>query len=63
MTVAELIERLSSFDQSLPVVITDGYECRVYPFTHKATIQVFEDLDGTRSCDIGIGGCDIEETI
>lgn len=58
MTVAELIAILSTFDQQLPVVITDGYEGRTYPFLHKAEIQVFEDIDGTRYCDIGIGGCD-----
>lgn len=58
MTVAELIAILSTFDQQLPVIITDGYEGRVYSFLHKADVHVFEDIDGTRSCDIGIGGCD-----
>lgn len=59
MKIKELIEKLKQFDPELEVVITDGYECRVY-HTKKIEIQVFE-FNGKRDLDIGIGGCQMND--
>jgi hypothetical protein len=55
MTIRELIEDLSKFNQDLPITITDGCEGITYKPVIP-TIVEFEEDDGTISLDIGIGG-------
>ena len=59
MTVAEWIEKLKEFPQSLEVRITDGYKHHFYEGDFD--FQLFEDLDGSKFVDIGIGGFEEEE--
>jgi hypothetical protein len=57
MTVKELIEELSKFDQNLEVTITDGHRCHAYK-TDKIELKTFEARNWPKSVDIGIGGND-----
>ena len=59
MTVAEWIEKLKEFPQSLEVKITDGYRCNFY--RGDFVFQLFEDVDGSTFVDIGIGGFEGDE--
>ena len=59
MTVAEWIEKLKEFPQSLEVRITDGYKHHFYEGDFD--FQLFEDLDGSKFVDIGIGGFEEEQ--
>lgn len=56
MTVAELIEKLQKYPQELEVTITDGYKTNFYRGLF--CIDIFEDVDGRKMVDIGIGGFD-----
>lgn len=49
MTVGEMIEKLSKFDKSLEVTITDGYGAIVYDGD-------FCIVEFNNSVDIGVGG-------
>ena len=61
MKVSELIELLQrrSNNQDLEVKIVDGYRGVVY--SGNFAVEQFEDVDGTITLDIGIGGCDETE--
>jgi hypothetical protein len=59
MTVAEFIEKLKQFPQSLEVKITDGHKYHFYEGDF--VFQLFEDVDGSTFVDIGIGGFDEDE--
>ena len=59
MTVAEWIEKLKEFPQSLEVKITDGFKYHFYEGNFE--FQLFEDVDGSTFVDIGIGGYEEEE--
>ena len=53
MTVAELIAKLQEFPQDMEVEITDGFKWHTYKGDFP--IQIFEDVDGTKVVDIGVG--------
>lgn len=55
MKVKELIAQLKKFNPELEVTITDGYEHATYSTNH-VEVAEFEDIDGSISLDIGIGG-------
>ena len=59
MTVAELIAKLQEFPQDMEVEITDGFKWHIYKGDFP--IQIFEDVDGTKVVDIGVGGFNCEE--
>jgi hypothetical protein len=59
INVAEWIEKLKEFSQSLEVRITDGYRYNFYQGDFE--FQLFEDVDGSTFVDIGIGGYDEDE--
>jgi hypothetical protein len=54
MTVAEMVEAFLKLPQDLEVKITDGYHYHFYEGDFE--IVVFEDLDGSKFIDIGVGG-------
>lgn len=53
-TVKNLIEQLQQFPEYYEVTITDGYECERYRGAYH--VAVYEDENGEKSVDIGIGG-------
>lgn len=55
MKVNEFIEKLKQFDPELEVTITDGLEGKGY-HTKGCYISLFEDSNGVKTVDIGIGG-------
>lgn len=55
MTVQELINALKKFNPDTEVLITDGEMVNCYRGDYY--IGEFEDIDGKRYVDIGIGGC------
>lgn len=59
MKVGELISILQKFDENLSVTITDGYAGNIYRGSW--SIEEFEEDDGTKSVDIGIGGTLIDD--
>lgn len=58
MNVKQLIQKLQSLPQDLEVTITDGYQYHHYEGDY--TVEVFEDVDGIKCVDIGIGDCYVE---
>lgn len=58
MNVKQLIQKLQSLPQDLEVTITDGYQYHHYEGDF--TVEVFEDVDGKKYVDIGIGDCYVE---
>lgn len=58
MNVKQLIQKLQSLPQDLEVTITDGYQFNTYQGEY--TVEVFEDVDGKKYVDIGIGDCYVE---
>lgn len=54
MKVGELISILQKFDENLSITIADGYVGNVY--RGNWSIEEFEEDDGTKTIDIGIGG-------
>ena len=54
MTVGELISILEKLDENLSITITDGFEGKIYHGNWP--IIEFEEDDGTKTVDIGIGG-------
>jgi len=58
MTVRDLISILDNFPDEWEVTITDGYQCKTSSPSKRAILP-FEDLDGTQTVDIGIGGLEI----
>lgn len=59
MKVSKMIEILQDFPQDLDVMISDGYDLKFY--SGEYDIQLWEDLDGARCVDIGIGGLRIDD--
>lgn len=59
MTVADLIQKLQQQPQDLEVKITDGFRYLFYEGDFE--VKLFEDVDGTQSVEIGIGGFDVIE--
>lgn len=57
MTVAELVEAFLKLPQNLEVKITDGWDHRFYEGEFE--VVVFEDLDGSKFVDIGVGGHEV----
>jgi hypothetical protein len=58
MKVSKMIEILQSFPPDLEVMVTDGFNLQFYAGDYE--IQLFEELDGTKIVDIGVGGCRVE---
>jgi hypothetical protein len=56
MTVAEMVKAFLKLPQNLEVKITDGYH-----YEGDFEIVVFEDLDGSKFVDIGVGGCAVND--
>ena len=59
MKVGELISILQKLDENLSVTITDGFEGKIY--RGRWCIIEFEEDDGTKVVDIGIGGTLIDD--
>lgn len=59
MTVAEWIEKLKGFPLDQEVKITDGWRYHFYEGDFE--FQLFEDVDGSKFVDIGIGGFEEEQ--
>lgn len=59
MNVGELINKLTEFDKSLEVILSDGYEYKFYKLDY-AVFSIFKEDDGSYTLDIGIGGCDTD---
>lgn len=61
LTVAEFIERLSKFDANMSVQISDGYKFNFHNRLKQASFE--HHREGAELwLDIGIGGCDTQET-
>lgn len=57
MQVKALIAQLQALmeqEGNVEVLVTDGYECGCY--RGDFAVEVFEDVDGSRYVDIGVGG-------
>ena len=59
MTVAEWIQKLKEFPLDLEVKITEGYKYHFYEGDFD--FQLFQDVDGSKFVDIGIGGFEEEQ--
>ena len=58
MTVAEMLMKLYQYTPDLDVKLTDGYKSHFYEGAFE--FQLFEDFDGSKFVDIGIGGFEEE---
>jgi hypothetical protein len=61
MTVAEMVEAFLKLPQDLEVKITDGHLYHFYEGDFE--IVVFEDLDGSKFIDIGVGGFIVNDQV
>lgn len=59
MTVAEMLMKLYQYPPDLEAKITDGYKHHFYEGDFE--FQLFEDVDGSKFVDIGIGGFEEKE--
>jgi hypothetical protein len=57
MQVETLINKLQALlkqEGNVEVLVTNGFECECYRGEY--AVEIFEDVDGSRYVDIGIGG-------